>query len=85
MTEKKISKKRSYKINDKTSWTIDDDLCKGCGLCIANCPFAALEFSKDNLGVYSTPATKVKKENCKVCHQCEQICPDAAIKITTKK
>ena len=85
MINKTSAKKRSYKINAKTTWTIDDGLCKGCGLCIANCPLSGLEFSKDDLGVYSTPAVKVKPENCKVCRQCEQICPDSAIKIISKK
>lgn len=76
-------KPRSYSIKNGT-WTIFDGLCKGCGLCVNTCPFAGIEFTKDKLGVYSTPSVKVNPKNCKACRLCEQICPDSAIKIEIK-
>ena len=76
-------KDRSYKIK-KAHWTVFDGLCKGCGLCKAVCPFGAIDFSKEHLGVYNTPGVKVNPKLCRLCRLCEQICPDCAIKIETK-
>ena len=73
-------KPRTTKVMDK-NFVVFDGLCKGCGLCLQVCPQKALSFSKDNLGIYSTPAPKLNSEICKICRSCEKICPDAAITI----
>lgn len=75
---------KSYKIKNGT-WTVFHGLCKGCGLCRAVCPFGAIEFDKENLGIYSNPSAKVIPQKCRACHLCEQICPDCAIKIEDKQ
>lgn len=58
--------------------------CKGCGICIAKCPVAALSFGEE-LGVFATPVPKVDLERCIACGNCRQFCPDAAISITKEK
>jgi len=54
--------------------------CKGCGICIAKCPVAALSFGEE-LGVLATPVPKVDLERCIACGNCRNFCPDAAISI----
>lgn len=63
------------------NWTIFLDLCKGCGLCVERCPFGALAFSSEDLGIYSAPAVKVDPAKCTLCQICEQICPDCALRV----
>jgi len=60
---------------------INPERCKGCELCIANCP-------NDVLGVSNQPdnrsyfPVKVKsQENCTGCKNCAIICPDVCIEI----
>ncbi len=58
---------------------VSEDLCKGCGICIAMCPMKVLEKS-DKLskrGFYvPVPA---KQEKCTGCLLCQHYCPDFAI------
>jgi len=76
-------KGRNYKIKNGR-WTVFDGLCKGCGLCREICSTQAIEFSKDNLGIYSTPSVRVDSKKCKLCGLCQQICPEGAIKVGIK-
>ena len=59
-------------------------LCKGCGLCLERCPFEAISFSQEDLGVYSTAAISFDFEKCTSCKICETFCPDSAIVIKKK-
>lgn len=69
----------------KAVWTVFQRLCKGCGLCLEKCPVKTLEWS-DKLGVYGTPAPRVKEEiPCIACNMCELVCPDAAITVIKLK
>ncbi len=78
-------KTNSYTIEgEKAYFTLFPSLCKGCGLCVEKCPVQTIEWS-DKLGVYGTPAVKVKEEiPCIGCKMCQQVCPDCAITITKK-
>ena len=58
--------------------------CKGCGICIAKCPVAALSFGEE-LGVIATPVPKVNLERCIACGNCRNFCPDSAISIIKDK
>lgn len=58
--------------------------CKGCGVCIAKCPVAALSFGEE-LGVFATPVPKIDLERCIACGNCRNFCPDAAISINKDK
>jgi len=60
---------------------IKDDWCKGCGICIDQCPVNALEDSdKLNRKGICPPQLKEKNE-CNFCRLCEQLCPDFAIMV----
>lgn len=60
--------------------TINEEKCKGCGLCIKACPHNNLGVKKkSNQNGYYPPFNKNKK--CTDCGKCFQVCPDVAIKI----
>ncbi|MBU7030242.1 MAG: 4Fe-4S binding protein [Theionarchaea archaeon] len=64
---------------------VDEDLCKGCGLCIMFCPQKVLE-SSDTLnkkGVF--PPKVVREDQCVECRLCELICPDFSISVTKEE
>ncbi|MEA2062713.1 MAG: 2Fe-2S iron-sulfur cluster-binding protein [Gemmatimonadota bacterium] len=51
---------------------INDDLCGGCQICVANCPFTAVEYDPEK-GV-----SVVYEELCKGCGTCVAGCPTGA-------
>jgi len=57
--------------------------CKGCELCIANCPVGMLAWSSDyNAKGYRYPVVVEGKEAaCIACGYCQSVCPDFAIYI----
>ncbi len=60
---------------------ISPDRCKGCCLCVAECPKGLLRMSEllnDNGHQF---AEITDPENCTGCALCCQICPDIAIEI----
>jgi 2-oxoglutarate ferredoxin oxidoreductase subunit delta len=60
---------------------VNEDWCKGCGICIERCPVNALEES-DKLNRRGVRPPQLKKENeCNYCRLCELICPDLAITV----
>lgn len=76
-------KPKTFK-DDQKKATVFLGLCKGCGLCIENCPQKGIIFSKKDVGVYSTPSVEFDLKRCQNCKICENICPDCAIKIEKK-
>lgn len=49
---------------------INQEVCKGCKLCVKHCPLGALEISNK---------VAVLKENCSSCGMCIRVCPCQAI------
>ncbi|MGI6144163.1 MAG: 4Fe-4S dicluster domain-containing protein [Peptococcia bacterium] len=75
--------KQTTQENDRGTWTIFPDLCKGCGLCIEKCPTQVIYWSEE-LGFMGTPAVKTRIEGCIVCGLCETVCPEPAIRVERK-
>ncbi len=58
---------------------VDEEYCKGCGLCVSVCPkgIVALAKSINKKGYH--PAYLTDAEKCSACAFCAIICPDVAI------
>jgi NADPH-dependent glutamate synthase beta subunit-like oxidoreductase/CheY-like chemotaxis protein/NAD-dependent dihydropyrimidine dehydrogenase PreA subunit len=56
---------------------LESDLCSGCGVCVAVCPYGALGFSRENGGLVAV----VDTIKCKRCGLCVSTCPSGAITI----
>jgi 2-oxoglutarate ferredoxin oxidoreductase subunit delta len=60
---------------------INEELCKGCDICIDFCPLEVLAVSAtiNRRGYY--PPQVVNEEKCIGCRLCELVCPEFAITI----
>lgn len=64
---------------------IDAEVCKGCHLCIDQCPKHVLEISQNrSANGYLMPAA-ARIDDCITCYLCEMICPDLAMTVEVKK
>ena len=59
---------------------IENEVCKGCELCIEACPQESLALS-DNINHSGFRYVELKEDNCTGCTNCALVCPDAAIKV----
>lgn len=56
---------------------LNEDLCSGCGVCVAVCPYDALRL----INRYGGPVANVDEVKCKRCGLCASSCPSGAINI----
>ena len=56
---------------------LDQDLCSGCGVCIAVCPFEAIRLEKSDENLVAI----IDENKCKRCGLCRAACPAGAITI----
>ena len=62
--------------------TIDEILCKGCGLCVRACPKGILALSKTKINAKGYhPAEITDAAACIGCASCAKTCPDVVIRI----
>lgn len=64
---------------------VDTERCKGCEVCIVNCPahVIALEHKVNSKGYHF--AYMENPEACTGCTNCAVVCPDAVITVYRKK
>ncbi len=62
--------------------TVDESVCKGCGLCANACPLKIifLDTGRLNLKGYH-PARLMEPGRCTGCASCAAMCPDTAITV----
>jgi 2-oxoglutarate ferredoxin oxidoreductase subunit delta len=61
---------------------IDIEACKGCSLCVLNCPTECLALNTSDTNSYSLHYSYVvDQDKCIACMNCAVICPDAAITV----
>lgn len=62
--------------------TINEDSCKGCGLCILACPKGILKLHKAKLNVKGYhPVELTDPEACVGCASCARMCPDVVFTV----
>ena len=60
---------------------IDSERCKGCCLCVAECPKGFLRMSEIFNSKGNQYAENTDTDKCTGCALCCQMCPDLAIEI----
>lgn len=72
----------NYRSVTMASITIDEKICKGCGLCANACPKKVISISKHRMNANGYfVAEAVNKQNCIGCAFCAIMCPDSAIEV----
>jgi len=56
---------------------IDENLCTGCGICLATCPQDVIRIDET-----SRKAVITYPEDCAACWACESFCPVGAIEVS---
>jgi 2-oxoglutarate ferredoxin oxidoreductase subunit delta len=59
---------------------IDKERCKGCYLCIANCPKGLIKIS-GRINIKGIKPVEFSGGKCTGCGMCAIICPDCGIKV----
>ena len=60
-------------MHSQVSPFIDPDQCVGCGLCVKNCDFNAIDITNGK--------AKINKEKCQGCAMCISVCPHHAANV----
>lgn len=60
---------------------IDEERCKGCGLCTIACAKKLVSLSNQPNALGYTVAVFSDQEKCTGCCLCAEMCPDVAIKV----
>ena len=58
---------------------VDEDLCRGCGLCAEACPYSAIEIKAINKYGHALRVAFVNEAMCKGCGSCAAACLNGAI------
>ncbi|HMN13354.1 MAG TPA: 4Fe-4S dicluster domain-containing protein [Bellilinea sp.] len=58
---------------------VSDLYCKGCEICVANCPQEVIGLDHDRLTVKGYHPAVLIKDGCTGCAICALVCPDSAI------
>ena len=65
---------------------IDEDRCKGCGLCVAVCPPHNLRLATERFNAKGyRPVEVVDPEACTGCAVCAVICPDVVFTVYRRR
>lgn len=60
---------------------VEQDCCKGCGICVVQCPKACLALSKEFNTYGNLYCVQTMPDLCIGCKICGIMCPDSAISV----
>lgn len=60
---------------------VDERFCKGCELCIAECPQQVLALDMESLTAKGYHPVALVKDGCTGCAICALVCPEAALTV----
>jgi 2-oxoglutarate ferredoxin oxidoreductase subunit delta len=61
---------------------LDENRCKGCGLCVVSCPTNVLDLSHARFNALGyRPVEVVRAEACTGCAVCAIVCPDVVFAV----
>jgi 2-oxoglutarate ferredoxin oxidoreductase subunit delta len=60
---------------------VNEDLCKGCELCVSNCPQEVIALVMERMTKRGYHPADLIKEGCTGCGICAIMCPEAAITV----
>ncbi len=64
---------------------VNQERCKGCGLCIEVCPTKALVLGEKRNALGYRVVEFLPDKGCQACGFCYLVCPDVALEIWRKK
>ena len=65
----------------KGAIVVDTEKCKGCGVCVANCPTGTIALAREVNGKGYNFAHMANPESCTGCSNCAVVCPDTVITV----
>lgn len=60
---------------------VNIEQCKGCGVCVANCPTETIALSKNVNNKGYNYAYMANPDKCTGCTNCAVVCPDTVITV----
>jgi 2-oxoglutarate ferredoxin oxidoreductase subunit delta len=65
---------------------INEDRCKGCGLCVSVCPVEILQLAEERFNVKGYhPVEVTDSDKCTGCAMCATICPDVVFTVYRRR
>lgn len=64
---------------------VDEVYCKGCNVCVANCPQEVLGLVEARITTKGYHPAALIAEGCTGCGICSVVCPEAAITVYREK
>ena len=65
----------------KGAIVVNTERCKGCGVCVANCPVGVIGLAKEVNGKCYNYAYMAEPDKCIGCASCGMVCPDGVITV----
>jgi 2-oxoglutarate ferredoxin oxidoreductase subunit delta len=69
----------------KGAIVVDKEQCKGCGICVVNCPVSVLKLASEVNNKGYNYAVMASPDACIGCANCAIVCPDGVITVYKKK
>ncbi len=64
---------------------VDQERCKGCGVCVSICPVKVIELGENVNSKGYNYVVMANADDCIGCAGCAMICPDSAITVYKQK